>query len=149
MSLDIIKNLFITISFAIILFMSASSFYMVRSNYSDVDGTIEQSNCIFTANSKLYSCDLTINYLVNGNKITNRIVINSEKKYKEGDIVSMEYDVNNYLNISFKTEYKQTALVSSVCGLIFLVTSIIIYDGIRQNIIQKINNILSYMSFLT
>lgn len=149
MSLDIIKNLFITISFAIILFMSTSSFYMVRSNYSDVDGTIEHSNCVSTANSKLYSCYLTINYLVNGNKITNRIVINSEKKYKEGDIVSMEYDVNNYLNISFKTEYKRTALVSSVCGLIFLVTSIIIYDGIRQNVIHKINNILSYMSFLT
>ena len=149
MSLDIIKNLFITISFTIILFISASSFYMVRSNYSDVDGTVEQSDCVSITNSKLYSCNLTVSYLVNKNKITNQIVINSEKKYKEGDIVSMEYDTNNYLNVSFKTEYKQTALVSSVCGLIFLIMSIIIYDGIRQNIIQKINNILNYMSFLT
>ena len=149
MSIDIIQNLFIALSFAIMLFLSSSLFYTVRSNYASVDGTIEQSTCILFSNSKLYSCDLTVNYFVNGNKITNRLVINSEKMYKQGDSISIEYDVNNYLNISVKTEYKQIALSSSVCGIILLITSIIIYDKIEKSIMQKINNILSYVSFFS
>jgi len=149
MSLDIIKNLFITTCFTIILFISASSFYITRSNCLSVDASIEQLNCVPIANSNAYACELTLGYIVNGNKIRNHLVINSDKIYKQGDIVEIEYDTNNYLNVSLKTEYKQIALISCVSATVLLITSIIIYDGIRQNIIQKINNILSYISFLS
>ena len=147
MLFDIIKNLFITICFTIILFLSSSSFYMAKSNYLNIDGVIEQSKCALIANSKLYFCDLTVSYLLEGTKITNRLITNCEKIYKQGDTITIDYDRNNYLNISYKTDYKQTAFISSACGLIFLIISIYIYNKYTTNIIHKINNILGYISF--
>jgi len=141
MSLDIIKNLFITFSFAIILFVSASSIYLVRSNYYKTVGLIEESTCTPIPNSNLYSCDLTISYIIKGNYITNQLVINSNIKYKVGDPIHIEYDTNNYLNISLQTEYKQIALISTVSGLIFIITTIILYNEIKKDI----NELLSYI----
>jgi hypothetical protein len=87
--------------------------------------------------------------VVQGNSITNKLIINSDRVYKPIDVIDIEYDTNNYLNISLKTEYKQIALISTVCGLIFLITSMIMYNEMKQGIINKIDNILSYVSFLS
>ena len=78
MTLDIIKNLFFTFCFTIILFISASSIYLVRSNYYKTVGVIEESICTPIPNSNLYACDLTISYLIKGNYITNQLVKRSK-----------------------------------------------------------------------
>ena len=141
MFINIIKNLFITLCFSIILFISASSFYLARGNYYRTNGLIEESNCTPIPNSNLYFCDLTISYLVKGNKITNQLIINSNNLYKIGTNINIEYDVNNYLNISLCSDYKQIALLSSVSGLIFMIITIIIYNEIKKDI----NELLSYI----
>ena len=141
MTLDIIKNLFFTFCFTIILFISASSIYLVRSNYYKTSGVIEESTCTLIPNSNLYACDLTISYLIKGNYITNQLVINSNIKYKVGDSIHIEYDINNYLNISLQSEYKQIALISTVSGLIFMIITIILYNEIKKDI----NELLSYI----
>ena len=141
MSFDIIKNLFITLSFTIILFISSSSFYLAKSNYYRTNGIIEESKCTLIPNSNLYACDLTISYLVKGNKIINQLIINSNNPYKPGTNINIEYDVNNYLNISLQSEYKQIALLSSISGIIFMMTTIIIYNEIKNDI----NELLSYI----
>lgn len=149
MSFDIIRNLFITLCFVIIFFMSASSLYIQRSNYSNTIATIENVSCVLIPNTNLYSCDLTINYAINNNKVSNQLIINSEQPYKKGDNVNIDYDINNYLNVSIKTEYKRIALISCVSAVVFLIVFISLYNQIRHEIIQKINNILSYTSFLS
>jgi hypothetical protein len=141
MSFDIIKNLFITLSITIILFISASSFYLVRSNYHRTIGFIEESNCTPIPTSNSYSCILIISYLVKGNNITNRLIINSNNPYKPKTNINIEYDENNYLNISLQSEYKQIALLSGISGIIFMITTIIIYNEIKKDI----NELLSYI----
>lgn len=148
MSIEIIKKLFITLCFTIIFFIFGFSLYMVKNNYSSVDGIVEQTNCTYNSDSKIYICDLTINYLIDGNKIVNRLVINSEKKYEIGDTIGIDYDKNNYLNISFKTEYKKFSIIFCLVGLIFLISYIYIYKEIRQDIFTKIDTIMNYISFL-
>lgn len=134
MALDIIKNLFITLCFSIILFASSSSIYLVRSNYHKTIGLIEQASCVFMPDSNLYACDLTISYMIDGTSIKNQLIINSTKSYKKADSIAMEYDLNNYLNISIQSEYKQIALLTSISGLVFLMTTIIIYNEIKKDI---------------
>jgi hypothetical protein len=141
MSFDIIKNLFIALSFTIILFISGSSFYLARSNYYRTIGFIEESICTPITNSNLYSCVLTISYLVKGNKITNSIIINSNNPYKSGTDINIEYDVNNYLNISLQSEYKQIALLSTISGIIFMIITLYIYNEIKKDI----DELLSYI----
>lgn len=144
MSLDIIKNLFITFCFTIILFVSASSIYLVKSNYYKTIGLIEESTCTSISNSNLYSCDLRISYIIKGNQITNQLVINSNIKYKVGDTINIEYDINNYLNISLQSEYKQIALISTVSGLIFMMITIILYNEIKKDIAELLSYIPSF-----
>lgn len=141
MSFDIIKNLFITLSFTIILFISGSSFYLVRSDYYRTNGFIEESTCTLIPNSNLYSCVLTISYFVKGNKITNRLIINSNNPYKPGTYINIEYDINNYLNISLQSEYKEIALLSGISGIIFMIITLYIHYKIKKDI----NEILSYI----
>jgi hypothetical protein len=149
MSIYVIKNLFIIISFAIVLFLSASLFYIKKSDYLNVEAIVEQSKCVPVKNSKLYFCTLDVTYLIDGNKISNQLVINSNIIYKQSDNITLECDSNNYLNVSVKTKYKEIALCSCLFALIFLLYSIVIFNDIKQEIMDKVNNISSYISIFT
>jgi hypothetical protein len=144
MPLDTVKNLFITLCFSIILFASGSSIYLVKSNYYKTTGLVEESKCIHIPKTNLYSCDLTISYSVAEDLVTNQLVINSDKPYKVGDKIDIEYDSGNYLNISTGTEYKQSGLLLSVSGLIFLIITIIIYNEIKKDISELLNFIPNF-----
>ncbi len=148
MSIEIIKKLFITLSFTIIFFIFAFSLYTVKSNYSSVDAIIEQSKCEQISNTTTYACDLTINYIIDGNKIVNRLLVNLPKKYNTGDTITIDYDTKNYLNISLKTEYKEFSFILSLSALIFLIIFTSTYKEIKLDIFEKIDKILEYISFL-
>ena len=144
MALDIIKKLFFTLCFSIILFASSSSIYLARSNYYITNGLIEEAKCNLIPNSNLYACDLTISYIVEGNSVTNQLIINSTKPYKKADNIGIEYDLNNYLNISLQTEYKRLALLTGLSGFIFLLTAIIFYNEIKKDISELLSYIPSF-----
>ena len=134
MSLHIIKKLFITLSFTIIFLIFASSLYTYGNNYSSVDAIIYKSFYIPTKNKKMYTCYLFLEYSINGNKITNQIIVNSPKPYQIGDTLDIDYNTKNFLNISLKSQYREISLFLSISALIFLVIFIILFREVTQDI---------------
>ena len=138
-----IIDLFLTLCFGIILLLSSSSFYLKTSNYNVVKATIEKADCTFISEKQLYQCDLTLNYMIDGMAISNQIIILSEQKYEEHDIIEIDYDINNFLNISKRNDYKLLSLISGLAGIIFLITFFLMYKSIKNGIdkeIEKIEN---------
>ena len=145
---DNIKYLLLSICFSSILIFMSSSLYLVRSNYNKTYAIIEKSNCVLSESSKEYICDLMIKYLIDNDIIINQIIIKSSKSYKIGDIIEIEYDVNNIMNISFETYYKKYALVSFLSAIIILLISIYLINKIKDNTNEKLNNLFSLINFV-
>lgn len=145
MSFDFIKNLFLTLCFSIIFFMSSSSMFLIKSNYKTITATIEKADCKLINNTNVYFCDLNINYKIDNNLITNQLMTKSYKKYEDNDVIMIDYDTNNYLNISMETDYKQLSLISFLSGITFLITFFMIYTQIKKDINEEFNFIKSFL----
>ena len=146
MSFDNIKNLLIGICATIVLFLCASSLYIVRSNYKSTNANITEVNCIYDSKSKIYFCELTIEYFISNNKVTNKLIVGSQNKYVVGQIIEIEYDENNFIIISLKTQYRELSLFFSFCALALLIVTVGIYRDIKDDVISSIDKILSYIS---
>ena len=133
-------------SFSVILFISSSSLYLVRSNYNKTNALIQKSNCSYSPKSNEYICDLVISYEIDDDKIINQIIIKSSKRYKAGDIIEIEYDANNFFNVSHETFYKDYAILSSLSGIVLLLLAFHYVKEIKENTIDKINNLLSFIT---
>ena len=129
----------------IILISSSFIFYLPKSNYKTIIAQIEKADCEFIAKKRIYVCNLNINYAIDDILIRNEILIKSNVIYKDNDLIEIEYDENNYLNISQKTNYKIISLLSSISGLILLVMFLFFYDEIKNNIFDEINKISSFI----
>lgn len=145
MSFEIITKLLLTLCFGIILISSSFTFYLPKSNYKTIIAQIEKAECEFIPKERIYLCNLTINYSIDDILITNEILIKSDVIYKDNDLIEIEYDKNNLLNISEKTNYKKISLLSSISGLILLLMFLFFYDEIKNNIINDINIISSFI----
>jgi len=145
MSFEIITKLLLTLCFGIILISSSFIFYLPKSNYKTITAQIEKAECEFIPKKRIYVCNLNINYAIDDILIRNEILIKSDVIYKDNDLIEIEYDQNNYLNISQKTNYKIISLLSSISGLILLLMFLFFYDEIKNNIFDEINKISRFI----
>lgn len=145
MSFEIITKLLLTLCFGIILISSSFIFYLPKSNYKTIIAQIKKAECEFIPRERIYLCNLIINYTIDDILITNEILVKSEVIYKDNDLIEIEYDENNLLNISEKTNYKKISLLSSISGLILLLMFIFFYYEIKNNIFDEITKILSFI----
>jgi hypothetical protein len=125
--------------------MSSSSFYLVKSNYNIVNATIEKADCALISDKQLYQCDLTLNYMIDGISISNQIIVFSDIKYEEYDTIEIEYDINNFLNISKRSDCKLLSLISGLSGIVLIFTFFLMYKDIKNNINKEIEKIMSYI----
>jgi hypothetical protein len=146
MSLNNVKYLLLSISFSVILFVISSSLYLVRSNYNKTYAIIQKSNCYYSNKSNEYICDLTVVYQIDNDLIVNEIIIKSVKPYKIGEIIEIDYDVNNYYNISYETYYKKYALLTSLSGILLLFSAFYLFNEIKENTLDKINNLFDFFT---
>lgn len=145
MSFENITKLLLTLCFGIILISSSFIFYLPKSNCSFIVAQIEKSECEFIPTERIYLCNLTINYMIDDILIRNELLIKSNIIYKDNDLIEIEYDNNNLLNISKKTNYKKISLLSGISGVILLLMFIYFYYEIKNNIIDEINKISSFI----
>ena len=97
--------------------MSSSSFYLKTNNYNVVNATIEKADCTLIPDKQLYQCDLTLNYMIDGISISNQIIILSDIKYEEHDIIEIEYltiIVNNEDNMINLSEERVNDIINKI-----------------------------------
>lgn len=145
MSFEILINILLTLCFGVIFLSSSIIFYLPKSNYTSTIAKIDKVECYKIPNCELYSCNLTINYSVHGIIITNQLIAKSNKIYKEGDLIKIEYDENNFLNISLKTNYKMISYFLSISGLLLLLMFTYFYNETKNIIEKKIDNIINFI----
>lgn len=145
MSFEIIKNLLLTLCLGIIFLSSSIVLYLPKSSYIPVIAVTEQADCYKISDKEMYICTLKINYSIHDIIITNQLVVNSNKIYKEGDLIEIEYDENNFLNISLKTNYKIISYFSSISGLLLLLLFAYFYNETKNVIENKIENVLNFI----
>ena len=92
-----------------------------------IDGNIKSSNCteVIVNNNITYSCDISVEYTINGKTQTKSFKdTNSYKKYEVNDTVTLWYDPNNNANIDIMSDNLHTL----GWGLLILGIFIIIFS---------------------
>lgn len=142
-----INFLFLLLCFSVILFISTSTLYLANCNYNEINATIEKSVCNYDKTTNDYICDLTINYTIKNDKITNQIIINSPISYKECDVVKIEYNTNNFLDIRINTFYKNYSLILCLSAIVLLIFSVYVIHKIKENTLDSIfgSNVLDFI----
>lgn len=146
MALNNIEYLLLSLCTSVILFIIASSLYLTKSQYNKTNALIQKSNCHFSDKSNEYICDLTISYLIDNDIIINELIIKSIKPYNIGDIIKIDYDVNNYFNMSYETFYKKYALLSFFSAMILLLLAFFLMKEIKENLFNKIVGLFDFFT---
>jgi hypothetical protein len=123
--------------------------YSVKINYESCNAVVKKAVCLPVLNTNKFYCVLELNYTIDGNNITNQLIMNSDKKYIPNDIIVIDYDLNNYLIINEHSNYKHIASNLMSSGCILLIISFVIYHTVLNNINTQIDKVLYYLpSFL-
>ena len=141
----IIVNIFIIIIFCCLFFCSASLLFLSNSNKVTKWAKIIDTKCL-GSNKQL--CELSIRYNIEEIIIDNKLIGNFSNVLKPNDFILIDYDPNNYLNISLHYSTNSYSVILILMGLFGLLICTILYDHMYKNIDGKIHEYLGIFDFM-
>ena len=124
-------GLFIGIAVAVVLFISASYFYMQKETFSKVSADIiHVSNCTphVVGKSTTYNCNINVQYVVNGIKYSGNVTTSSSKNWTGATTIDVYYNPTNPHEVKYQEmTSQQTATFSVISGCCAIVITGCIY----------------------